>query len=82
MCSRFYIFICYYLYQNIKKHTKTNSANQNTYFKRNSWKYQYQANSNYTQPTFQTHPWVITDPRDNCLNIYVSNQPSVVVEIR
>ena len=39
-------------------------------------------NGNYTQPTFQTHPWVITDPRDNCLNIYVSNQPSVVVEIR
>jgi von Hippel-Lindau disease tumor supressor len=39
-------------------------------------------NGNYTQPTFQTHPWVITDPRDNYLDIYVSNQPSVVVEIR
>jgi von Hippel-Lindau disease tumor supressor len=38
-------------------------------------------NGNYTQPTFQTHPWVITDQRDNCLAIYVSNQPSVVVEI-
>jgi hypothetical protein len=39
-------------------------------------------NGNYMQPTFQTHPWVITDPRDNCLNVYVSNQPSAVVEIR
>lgn len=39
-------------------------------------------NGNYTQPTFQTHPWVITDARDNCLDIYVSNQPSAVVEIR
>ncbi len=39
-------------------------------------------NGNYTQPTFQTHPWVITDQRDNCLDIYVSNQPSAVVEIR
>jgi len=39
-------------------------------------------NGNYTQPTFQTHPWVITDQRDNCLDIYVSNQPSAFVEIR
>ena len=39
-------------------------------------------NGNYTQPTFQTHPWVITDQRDKCLDIYVSNQPSAVVEIR
>jgi von Hippel-Lindau disease tumor supressor len=38
-------------------------------------------NGNYSQPTFQTHPWVITDQRDNCLNIYVSNQPSAVVTI-
>ncbi len=39
-------------------------------------------NGNYTQPTFQTHPWVITDQRDNCINIVVSNRPSDVVEIR
>jgi hypothetical protein len=39
-------------------------------------------NGSYTQPTFQTHPWVITDQRDNCLDIYVSNQPSAAVEIR
>lgn len=39
-------------------------------------------NGNYTQPTFQTHPWVITDQRDKCLDVYVSNQPSAVVEIR
>jgi hypothetical protein len=39
-------------------------------------------NGNYTQPTFQTHPWVITDQHDNCLNIYVSNRSSEVVEIR
>ena len=39
-------------------------------------------NGNYTQPTFQTHPWVLTDQRDNCLDIYVSNQPSAVVDIR
>ena len=36
----------------------------------------------YTQPTFQTHPWVVTDQRDKCLNIYVSNQPSGIAEIR
>jgi von Hippel-Lindau disease tumor supressor len=36
----------------------------------------------YTQPTFETHPWVVTDARDNCLNIFVSNQPSAVAEIR
>lgn len=39
-------------------------------------------NGNYTQPTFQTHPWVITDQRDSCIEIFVSNQPSAVVEIR
>jgi hypothetical protein len=39
-------------------------------------------NGHYTQPTFQTHPWVITDQRDNCINIFVSNQPSAVAEIR
>lgn len=39
-------------------------------------------NGNYTQPTFQTHPWVITDQRDNCISIFVSNQPSAVAEIR
>lgn len=38
-------------------------------------------NGNYTQPTFQTHPWVITDQRDNCINIYISNQPSAIAEI-
>jgi hypothetical protein len=37
---------------------------------------------NYTQPTFQTHPWVVTDQRDNCIDIFVSNQPSAVAEIR
>ena len=36
-------------------------------------------NGNCTQPTSQTHPWVITDQRDKCLDIYVSNQPSAVV---
>jgi len=36
----------------------------------------------YTQPTFQTHPWMVTDARDNCMNIFVSNQPSAIAEIR
>ena len=36
----------------------------------------------YTQPTFQTHPWVVTDTRDNCMSIFVSNQPSAIAEIR
>jgi hypothetical protein len=36
----------------------------------------------YTQPTFQTHPWVVTDTRDNCLHIFVSNQPAASVDIR
>jgi hypothetical protein len=31
---------------------------------------------------FQTRPWVVTDTRDNCLPIFVSNQPSGVAEIR
>ena len=31
---------------------------------------------------FQTHPWVVTDTRGNCLTIFVSNQPSGVAEIR
>jgi len=31
---------------------------------------------------FQTHPWVVTDTRGNCLPIFVSNQPSGVAEIR
>jgi von Hippel-Lindau disease tumor supressor len=40
------------------------------------------AHGQYTQPTFQTHPWVVTDARDNCINIFVSNQPSAIAEIR
>ena len=36
---------------------------------------------NYTQPTFQSHPWVITDERDNCMEVFVSQQPSAVVNI-
>lgn len=36
----------------------------------------------YTLPTFQTHPWVITDSHDICMDIFVSNQPSATVEIR
>jgi VHL beta domain len=36
----------------------------------------------YTQPTFQSHPWLVTDTRDNCIDIYVSSQPSATVNIR
>lgn len=39
-------------------------------------------NGNYTQPTYQTHPWVITDQRDNCIDIFVSNRPTDIAEIR
>jgi VHL beta domain len=39
-------------------------------------------NGQYTQPTFQTHPWVITDSRDICMQVYVSSQPSATVNIR
>lgn len=39
-------------------------------------------NASYTQPTFRTHPWVITDAHDNCISIFVSNQPSAVAQIR
>ena len=35
----------------------------------------------YTQPTFQTHPWVVADQRDNCTNIFVSNKQSTIAEI-
>ena len=40
------------------------------------------AKGRYTQPTFQTHPWVVTDQRDNCLGVFVSNNPSGTAEIR
>ena len=36
----------------------------------------------YTQPTFQTHPWVVSDTHDNCLHIFVSSQPVSSVHIR
>ena len=36
----------------------------------------------HTQPTYQTHPWVVTDQRDNCIGVFVSNSPSGTAEIR
>lgn len=39
-------------------------------------------NGQYTQPTYKTHPWVVTDQKDNCIEIYVSNNRSSTVEIR
>lgn len=39
-------------------------------------------NSSYTQPTYKTHPWLITDQVDKCLKIFRSNNRSEVVKIR
>ncbi|PUE35834.1 hypothetical protein [Limnohabitans sp. Jir72] len=40
------------------------------------------AKTRYTQPTYQTHPWVVTDQRDNCIGVFISNTRSGMAEIR
>jgi hypothetical protein len=40
------------------------------------------AHDQYTQPTYQTHPWVVTDRHNHCLLVVVSNQTSGIAEIR
>lgn len=39
-------------------------------------------NGGYTQPTYQTHPWVLTDQSNNCIGIFISNRPFENAEIR
>jgi VHL beta domain len=73
------------VHTNMKFVNRTNQEVRSYWLDYNGRRVFYKAippNGNYTQPTFQTHPWVITDQRDKCLDIYVSNQPSAVVEIR
>jgi von Hippel-Lindau disease tumor supressor len=36
----------------------------------------------YVQPTYKTHPWVVTDQHENCMSIFVSSLPSAIAEIR
>lgn len=40
------------------------------------------AGGQYLQPTFKTHPWVITDANDKCLNVVTSQQPYLAYTIR
>lgn len=40
------------------------------------------AKTRYTQPTYQTHPWVVTDQHDNCIGVFISNTRSGKAEIR
>lgn len=35
----------------------------------------------HTQPTFATHPWVVTDDQDNCLNVYFADKGNNTVTI-
>jgi len=39
-------------------------------------------NGSYTQPTYQTHPWVVTNQANNCIGIFISNRPFENAEIR
>lgn len=36
----------------------------------------------YTQPTYQTHPWVVTDKQNKCIDIFISKRRSATAEIR
>ena len=39
-------------------------------------------NQSYTQQTYVTHPWVITDDSDNCLGVYYPDGQTQTVEIQ
>lgn len=39
------------------------------------------AGGSHVQPTYRTHPWVITDERDQCLQIFVSERSKDEVRI-
>jgi len=39
--------------------------------------YEFDRGESYTQPTFVTHPWVVTDAADRCLTVVTpSAQPT------
>lgn len=38
-------------------------------------------NQSITQPTFDTNPWVVTDPNGNCLDIFVANKTAGLATI-
>jgi hypothetical protein len=40
-----------------------------------------EANKSYSQQTYLTHPWLVTDGRDNTLNIFFADAQPRVVEI-
>ena len=40
------------------------------------------AGGKYLQPTFKTHPWVMTDQNDRCIDLLVSQQPYQSYRIR
>ena len=40
------------------------------------------AGGKYLQPTFKTHPWVLTDQNDRCFDVLVSQQPFLNYNIR
>jgi len=40
------------------------------------------ANSVYVQQTYTTHPWVVTDKNNNCLNVYYPDGQQRVINIQ